>query len=407
MGHIKIDTGTIRLSKGEGVTMIQIVDKKKCCGCGACVSSCPKICIDMKQDIEGFMYPVVDEKSCIQCGRCDKACHIQSDICNKNSKYSCEYYCAFNKQDEIIAASSSGGIFWILVEWIIGHQGVVYGAELKENFYVVHGRGTSLYECEKFRKSKYLQSDTTDIFPIVKEDLQAGSIVLFSGTPCQIAALYHYLGKDYPTLYTCDVVCHGVPSKAIFDKYISELNIQNDTKAVRMEWRDKREGWGPNRVSVQFENGKEIITTSAENAYQKGFLTNLYLRSSCYSCQYAKLPRVGDISLADFWGYDGKLLSDNANKGLSAIIISSDKGKELLKSIENSIVIEAVTKEYLTARSRHAYLPPEPNPDRSRFLKKSQNCSFSALSKKYIYISHSREIYRKISSLLRKCRGGL
>lgn len=381
--------------------MIKITDKAKCCGCGACKNVCPKQCIEMIPDEEGFIYPTVEESQCIDCGLCDKICHLKNKF-TKNDDYRCSYYGAYNKSKEIMKDSSSGGIFWLLVKSVIEKSGVVYGVESKDNFYIAHGRAETLDNCVRFRKSKYLQSNTEMIYGQVKIDLDNNRIVLFSGTPCQIAALYAYLRKDYNNLLTCDIVCHGVPSKSVFDKYIAELDAEMQDKAVSICWRDKRNGWGPNSVSIQFESGKELVTTSIENPYQKGFLSNVYLRPSCYECPYAKLPRIGDISLADFWGYEGSLKGNNDNEGLSIVIISSDKGQKVFDEIKDSCLIEEVTENFVKQKSRHVYIHPKYNRNRDPFFSNFKKMSFQKLSKKYIYPSMARKTYNKLKKLIGK-----
>lgn len=379
--------------------MIKINEKSKCCGCGACKNICPKQCIEMQLDEEGFLYPVVDRSQCVVCGLCKEVCHLEKPF-TRNDDYQCSFYGAYNNSKKIMRDSSSGGIFWILVKYAIGNNGIVYGVELKDEFYVVHGRAETLNDCVRFRKSKYLQSNTEMIYKQVKADLENSQLVLFSGTPCQIAALYSYLRKDYDNLITCDIVCHGVPSKTVFDKYIAELNAKMQDKAVSICWRDKRNGWSPNRVSVQFESGDEIINTSLENLYQRGFLYNVYLRPSCYECPYARLPRIGDISLGDFLGYEGYLKGNNNNKGLSIVIISSDKGEKVFDEIKDSCVIEKVNESYVKKRSRHAYTHPGYNRNRESFFLNFKKMSFQRLSKKYIYPSAINRAYNTLKNII-------
>lgn len=365
--------------------MIEILKKTECCGCEACINICPKECISMKYDNEGFTYPKVNEKYCIDCGLCEKVCHLKPNYkIQKDFLTNMQFYAAFNKDREITKTSSSGGVFWLLVEYVIKNKGVVYGVEQNSTFSVRHNRAETLNECEKFRLSKYLQSDMSLIYRGAKKDLESGRDVLFSGTPCQIAGLYSFLNKDYDNLITCDIVCHGVPSKAVFKKYINEVEKKYDTKVTNIIWRDKTYGWGPNRVTLILEDGRKITTTSQENSFQKGFLDNVYLRPSCYKCKYAKFPRIADISLADFWGYEGELVKENNNLGLSVIIVSSVKGSKLFKSINKSIKYHEVKEEYVKERCRHAYLPPKYNSDRERFFKDFDKLTFEKLSDKYI-----------------------
>lgn len=369
--------------------MIKIEDKSQCCGCNACGNICPHDAIAMKYDNEGFLYPHVNENQCIECGLCVKVCPVINKY-QKNTDYKCDFIGGYNKDENILSGSSSGGIFWLLAENIIGRKGVVYGVELGDNFYVFHNRSESLNESKKFMKSKYLESNIGLIYRKVKNDLENKLYVLFSGTPCQIAGLCSYLGKEYSNLYTCDVVCHGVPSKVVFDKYIQELNISQKAKAVSICWRDKSKGWGPNRVTVYFNDNHKLTSVSIKNPYQAGFLKNLYLRPSCYKCNFAKLPRMADISLADFWDYEGKL--SNNNKGLSIIILSSAKGLQLFDEIKKYTEYEFVDEQSVRKKSRHVHLPPLNNEKRNLFFRDLNKYSFNELSKKYIYNITLRKI---------------
>lgn len=365
--------------------MIEIVKKSNCCGCGVCVSICPKQAISLQLDEEGFLYPNIDNNLCVDCSLCNKVCPKENNF-ERNKNYNCEFFAAYNKNRQIAIDSSSGGIFWSFVEYIIKNNGVVYGVELGDNFSVFHNRAITLEQALKFRKSKYLESNTNNIYKKVKEDLNNNKLVLFSGTPCQTAGLYSFLDKEYKNRYTCDVVCHGVPSMKVFDKYITELNSKENSTAISMCWRDKENyGWGPNHVSINFENGKKIITTSLNNPYQKGFLLNFYLRPSCYACNWAKLPRVGDISLADFWGYKGELFERNNNVGISIIVISSENGKELFENCKTSFFYHSVDKNYVISKSRHVYRHPQRKIARKYFFKDLERHSFDFVSKKYLY----------------------
>lgn len=379
--------------------MLELKDKVKCTGCGACKNICPTKCIKMQLDREGFLYPEVNKEKCINCDLCNQICHMNQTN-NRNSKYKYKFYGCYNKSLEIVKDSSSGGFFWIIAQKIIELNGVVYGVELKENFNVLHSRAETIEDCRKFRKSKYLESNTGLTYQMVKEDLNRDKYVLYTGTPCQIAGLYSYLKKDYNKLITCDVVCHGVPSKVIFDKYISELNKKENDTAQSITWRDKRYGWYPNMVSIQFKSGKEVITTSSENPYQRGFLNNLYLRPSCYKCRYAKLPRVGDISLADFWDYEGSLKQGNKNHGLSIVIISSNIGQKFFELCKGSFIAEISEESYVKSKSRHTYASPLYNRYRELFFLDLDKRSFNELSKQYIYPSYINRVINRLRYLI-------
>lgn len=386
--------------------MIEINKKTECCGCEACANVCPKNCIKMVYDEEGYRYAKVDKENCINCGLCEKVCPIKNEP-KKTYLDDLKYYAGYNNDDAALAKSSSGGIFWLLADFIFKKNGIVYGVVQDSTFDVRFERTTSHEQAEKLRGSKYLQANVNDTYRLVKNDLDENKEVLFSGTPCQVAGLYNYLKKQYDNLYTCDVVCHGVPSDKVYKKFISYIEETNKKKVKNIKWRDKTNGWGPNKIVIYFTDGSSIITTSRENMFQTGFLDNLYLRPSCYECKYARLPRIGDISLADFWGYDGELVEKNNNKGLSAIIVSSEKGQVLFNSIEKSITYHPVSKEYLIKRSRHSYIHPEENENREKFFSEIDSESFINLAKKYNLKRNKYKVFlskvkRRIKKVIKK-----
>lgn len=363
--------------------MIEIIDKSMCCGCEACKNICPKKCITMKEDKEGFRYPSVDLEKCINCKLCEKVCPIINKTKNSEEIHKLEMYAAYNKDDNILRKSSSGGIFWLLAKWIFNNNGIVYGVIQDGTYDVKYARAENEEQCQAMRGSKYLQAKVDDTYLKVKEDLENDKFVLFSGTPCQIAGLYKVLNKNYEKLYTVDVVCHGVPSSKVYRRYIENIQCKYNKEVINIKWRDKVNGWGPNRITLYFKDNTKHTTISRENPFQKGFLDNIYLRPSCYKCIYARLPRIGDISLADFWGYDGKLCKENKNKGISAIIVSSKKGKKLFENIKEQLNYHEVSQDYLTSRSRHTYIHPEENKLRTNFFEDFENMSFNKLCRKY------------------------
>ena len=373
------------------------IKKELCCGCGACKDACTINCISMKQDNEGFVYPVVDEKRCLNCGKCTVVCPNFQRFAKVKENYTASFYASYGKNFQKVKEGSSGGIFELLAEEIIGIKGIVYGAYLDEKIRVRHGRATNIDEVMKFRKSKYLQSDMTGIFNRIKEDLDEDKNVLFTGTPCQVAALYSFVGRDYSNLFTVDIVCHGVPSELVFEKYICSVEEKNGKKIISLCWRNKEEGWGPNRISLYFDDGSSIVMKSQENPMQVGFLDNLYLRPSCYNCNFAKMPRIGDITLGDFWGYDGTLLKENNNKGLSLVVLSSQKGESLYERIREKVIDEKVEQQYCVDRSYHLANAPKNNNMRENFFRDIRDgMDFSSLCRKYIY---SNKVWQEDKSL--------
>lgn len=375
-----------------------ITDKEKCCGCGACQNICPNQCIKMIYDEEGFIYPSVDTKKCINCGLCKMVCPIDKDFGREQQS---EFFAGYSKNDDILKDSSSGGMFWIILEKLVNDGAIVYGAVDSGNMNICHQRFDNFKDCELFRKSKYLQSYIGDNYRRAREDLLSGRKVLFSGTPCQIAGLYSFLNRDFDNLYTVEVVCHGTPSKAVFDKYIKEQEIKHGKKIISYCWRDKSQGWGPNRVSMTFSDGSIYSTTSQENPMQKGFLDNWYLRPSCYKCPFAKLTRTADITLADFWGYDLEMVDKNSNRGISLIVVSSDKGKSVWNAIKDNVEHHTVTKGYACEKSRHLWTYPMDNPLKHKFMKDFLNGkTFEYLDAKYINPKFHRKVINKIEKII-------
>lgn len=371
------------------------LEKKDCCGCESCKNICPKNCIEIIQDEEGFTYPAVDEEQCVKCGLCVKKCPAINY--QRRDKSQCRGFVSYNKDSEVLENSSSGGVFWELVKYVIAQNGKVYGAENYDGRNVCTSGADTLEECKKYRKSKYIQSEMRQSYIHAKEDLDSGRLVLFSGTPCHIAGLYTFLGRDYDNLYSVDVVCHGVPSKKVYNMYLDAIEQKYKSEVKEYCWRDKREGWRPNHLSIKLENGEELYMTSKENPCQKGFLDNLYLRKSCYECKYNGIPRVADISLADAWGYKGNLADKHKNRGLSYVILSSEKGGKIFDCIKEFLIYEEVEIEKIVSGSRHVSLPPEKSRVRERFFEdlNTNGRSFQYIQKKYIFYERQKKYKMK------------
>ncbi len=310
--------------------MICINGKKDCCGCSACVQACPKHCIKLTEDSEGFFYPSVDNDLCARCEICGKVCPMPRT--NAPLKPFATY-ATTNPDEYVRSQSSSGGIFSLLAEYVIGQGGVVFGAEFNGDWEVVHSYTESVEGLAKFRGSKYVQSQIGTSFLDAERFLKAGRQVLFSGTPCQMAGLKGYLRKDYENLLTIDCVCHGVPSPGIFREYLSMES--NGRSISRINFRNKTTGWKNYSVTLSFM-GKDTFTTSREHGedrFMQGFLRNLYLRPSCYDCHFRDGRSGSDITLGDFWGIDKIRPELDDDKGLSLVIASSRRADDLLKAL--------------------------------------------------------------------------
>lgn len=323
--------------------MIEKIIKKsydKCTGCCACLNICPKDAISMNEDNEGFKYPVIDKDKCIKCGLCVTVCptiNEQIKINNIIKAYAC-----INKDTDIRLKSSSGGIFSVVADYILNNNGIVFGAAFDKEWNVEHTYIEDIKDLDKLRTSKYVQSYVGINYKYVREFLETGKLVLFTGTPCQVAGLKSYLGEDYDNLYCIDMICHGVPSPMVWRKYLKENYDVDDIQEIN--FRNKTTGWSDYSFKVQYTN-KAIIENIDSNLYMLGFLNNLYLRHSCYNCNFKTVERVSDITIADFWGINEILPEMNDDKGTSLIFIQSNKGNVLFENIKNNISLAEVDVE--------------------------------------------------------------
>lgn len=315
--------------------MIDIKNNEDCCGCNACVQRCPKDCISMHEDHEGFLYPVVDKNNCINCDLCRKVCPI---INQEEPRHPLKVYAAKNKNEQIRKESSSGGVFTLLAEQILKDRGVVFGAKFNDKWEVIHDYTETLDGLTAFRGSKYVQSCIGETYKQTEEFLKQGRKVLFSGTPCQIAGLNMFLRKKYDNLFTVDLICHGVPSPKVFRLYLEEI-IKIKTKKTtpvitHINFRDKTVGWkkygfailGSNLKGEMNKNSILLSETLDKNIFMRGFLRDLYLRPSCHACPSKSLKSGSDITIADYWGIGNYYPEFDDDKGISLIIVNTVKG---------------------------------------------------------------------------------
>ena len=324
---------------------------------------CPKHCISMHEDNEGFLYPQIDKSSCIDCGLCEKVCPV---IHQDEPTEPLSNYIAINPNEEIRQKSSSGGIFTLLAEKITAEGGVVFGARFDENWDVVHAWTDTIEGLAPFRGSKYVQSRIGNTYKETKDFLQQGRKVLFSGTPCQIAGLKKYLRKEYDNLLTVDFICHGVPSPGVWRRYLSELreslhaergdgkksfssSIDELPVITGISFRDKSDGWkkygfclrydaskaAENMVSASAINEKKVfLQPYPENPFMQGFLADIYLRPSCYNCPDKSGRSSSDITIADAWGMDNFAQEHDDDKGACYVLINTDRGRCAMSTLE-------------------------------------------------------------------------
>lgn len=330
--------------------MGKLIDKKikknECCGCSACNNICPLECITMKSDSEGFWYPEVDYAKCIKCQKCIKVCPAVNKPSTENTLKNAQVVAAYSKNEEIRINSTSGGMFSEIAKYILNNKGKVFGARYNENHLVEHCKIEDISQIQILRQSKYLQSDILKTFKEAKEELNIGNIVLFAGTPCHIAALKNFLGKDYENLLTIDFLCRGVISPDVYKQYLKSLEKKYKSKIKKVIFKNKTFGWHRFSTKVIFENGEEYIKDRYTDSYMRGYLEgNLYLRPSCYECQYKTLPRYSDITLGDFWGIEKIKKHLDQDKGTSIFMINTNKGKEVFEKIKENLIFEEMKLE--------------------------------------------------------------
>lgn len=315
--------------------MIEIKDKSNCTGCHACMCICPRKCIEMREDPQGFRYPYVDKVKCIECGLCESVCHMKKDVHTIDGSSA---FAAINKDESERMRSSSGGIFIETAKWVISRGGSVYGAALNTDNEVTHIRVTDSEHLSRLQTSKYVQSIIGNAYFDAKRDLEDGMDVLFTGTPCQIGGLKSFLKKDYENLFCQDIMCHGVPSPKLWRKYLEELNIGR-IKEIR--FRDKSEGWSHYHVTIEGEKAI-MFDEFNKNEFMRAFIADASLRPSCYNCHYKNMHYEGDYLLADFWGISEVCPEMDDDKGVSLIIINNPKGERLINEIKAKLDIKKV-----------------------------------------------------------------
>ena len=337
--------------------MISLKDKHDCCGCTACAERCPQKCITMQYDTEGFIYPIVKESNCIHCNLCDTVCPV---INQSEPELPIKVFAAKNKDNNVLLNSSSGGVFTSMAEYIIGKGGVVFGACFDEQWNVVLKHTETLAGLEAFRGSKYVQCDVGNCYIEAECFLKNGRLVLFTGTPCQIAGLKKFLRKEYENLYTVDIICHGAPSPGIWKDYVKKIpaklaagkntvfsSLKYMPVITGINFRDKTDGWKKYGFSAEGiadhreaknsvfpPKGYVFREYHQDNVYLRGFLHNLYLRPSCHRCPARKGKSGADIQLGDYWGVIRRTPEFYDSMGVSLALIYSEKGVELFNKLD-------------------------------------------------------------------------
>ncbi len=376
--------------------MITLTTDKKCTGCTACEQICPKNAISMKCDKEGFLFPAIDDNKCIECKKCINVCSAEN-LPAKTEPV--QIFAARAKNEDVVAHSSSGGVFTLLANLIISGSGVVYGAGFDENFAVVHKRAETCEDAAQLAGSKYVQSFLVDTFKNVQKDLHSGKQVLFVGTPCQCAGLKSFLGNaEYENLLMADFVCHGVPSAVLYKKYIEEISCGK--KVVRVNFRSKTKGEKGYRMGIDFADGNQYRSEVVRDPYLLAYAQNISLRKSCYTCSFKDFHLASDITLGDFWGIEDTDSFLNDKQGVSLVMINSQKGAAAFEAVRGDIDTDSRLLEEATAKNPSILCGVKKNPLREKYLKDSDRLDINKLADKYCGNSYTAKLRR----LIAKCR---
>lgn len=367
--------------------MIKLADKFSCTGCGACASSCAANAIRMERDAEGFLQPVINTDKCKECGLCQKKCPELHPLMRTDYSRQ-EVYAVISKNDRNV--SSSGGAFSVFARWILKQGGVVVGATMDINLYVHHIIIDSIEQLKLLRGSKYVQSDLKNTYKDVKKILLGGRKVLFTGTGCQVAGLYAFLGgKRYDgLLFTLDLVCHGAPSQGVFDSYLSKLQKKlalTDKNIEGFRFR-KLDSWSI-IPTIKFSESKWRLLSLSENAYMEAFFKGITFRESCFNCQYCNTQRIGTFTIADFWGIGrhGAKFLKNVSSGVSLVIDNLGVLNEIKAELDKYAYIEKRTMSEAIAEQSNLKYPMERLKERDSAIKSmmDERVSLEDFSKQY------------------------
>lgn len=364
--------------------MLKITDKALCCGCGVCAQACPVQCIRMESDAEGFLYPVVDESACIRCGKCEKVCPFRTENLSEPAQ-SVKAYLVKNGDEETRRLSSSGGAFRLLADECLQEGGVVFGARM-EGLHCVHGEADAAEGVREFCGSKYVQSDSTSVWKQVEKELKSGRSVLFTGTPCQTAGLKRFLAKPYANLLCADLICHGTPSPGVFARYCDDLTEEYGEAPRALRFRHKEKNWQC-VMDMLVEKQDGTVVRRKNDPFLLGFLTNLYLRPSCYACRANGNRSGSDLTLADYWGAETLDPRAEDGRGVSLVLTKSEAGERALRRLEkeSGALVRPVPLEHALLFNRTLFASSGMNLGRSAFFEEleSTDAGFTQTVRKY------------------------
>ena len=377
--------------------MIDKVSVQDCALCGACFNACPVDAISFSKAYLDFRYPEIDVTRCVHCNQCEKACPILGDKSKPEDGYPIAF-AAKSNDDSVRLHSSSGGAFYELASQMLRDGGYICGAVFDESFHVRHIVSNSQGDLLRMMGSKYAQSNVGYCYREIKEKLNAGEKVLFSGCPCQVAGLRTYLGKSYKDLLLVELICHGIPSDLMLQTYIGMQEKKYGAKLKQLEFRNKAKGWHNSSVRMEFENGKIYSKSITADAYMNGFLGSTFLKSSCYNCRFRNFASGSDIVLGDFWGAEVELPEDD-NKGTSAILVNSKKATDMLDSCK--LTLSPTDVETVVKYNKNLVQSAQPSLQRELFYALSEVDGFDAAIQQFLEETLSQKVKRQGKYTLR------
>lgn len=378
--------------------MIDKVSVQECAICGACINICPVNAISLDKDYLDFRYPQINEDICIHCNQCEKACPILGNKGKPDEGYPIAF-ASKSVDDSIRLRSSSGGVFYELADQMLRDGGYVCGAVFDDEFHVKHILSNAKEDILRMMGSKYAQSDMGYCYREVKDVLEKGCKVLFSGCPCQVAGLRTFLGREYPNLLLVELICHGIPSDHMLQTYIGMQEKKYGAKLKKLEFKNKAKGWHNSFVRMEFCNNCIYTESTGTDAYMNGFLGNVILKQACYNCDFRNSTAGSDIIVGDFWGAETELTEEDDNKGLSAVIVNTEKGLAALKSC--AIVLIPTTEERIVKHNMNLIQSSNKSPQRNEFYGYAEVNGYEAAIQRFLKEKFTQNLKRHMKYRLR------
>lgn len=362
--------------------MIDISEKNMCCGCAACVGICPKDCIKMKEDEEGFQYPSIDKSKCIECGACEKVCPVLNYA--EKKPFEQKGYVVQHKNPSVLRESTSGGAFTAIAKYTLNRGGVVFGIELTDDLTAKRTYIEKESELYRFRSSKYVQNCEEGVHRQVKAFLKEGRCVCFSGTPCQTEGLRNYLGKDYENLILVDVVCHAVQSPLIFRKYIEYQEQKTGSKVKTVKFRDKHYGYKYSTLNLITDKNQGSYHQGVESdPWLRAFFSNICDRPSCHNCRFRSRYRKSDITIWDCFNAGRFSKELDNDKGATRVLIHTKKGETVFNEVCSELNYAEADPEALVSTVKEMKESPKPNERRTAFFQDAGSLDSRELFEKY------------------------